>query len=176
MRDDEMSAKCKMQSAKLVLVILCFLMVGSTVFAEEAATPEEIIAKVRAAAEFLSKAGEPGLVQFNDPKGQWVWKDTYVFVFNCDKEELVAHVNRNLIGVKLLNFMDKNGRYLGYDLCAEAMNPKGGWTEYWWPKPGTNVPERKISYVIKVPDQPYQISAGIYNPSITLKQLNDMLK
>jgi cytochrome c len=172
----EISVKWKVLSVKWIVVMLCFLMVGNTVFAEESATPEEVIAKVRAAAEFLSKAGEAGLAQFNDPKGQWVWKDTYVFVFNCGKEELVAHVSRNLVGVKLLNFLDKNGRYLGFDLCAEAMNPKGGWTEYWWPKAGTNVPERKISYVIKVPGQPYEVSAGIYNPSMTIEKLNGLIK
>jgi hypothetical protein len=157
-------------------MILCVLIAGGSVSAEESATPEEIIAKVRAAAEYLSKAGEAGLAQFNDPKGPWVWKDTYVFVINCDKEEMIAHINPNLLRVKLVNFIDKNGRYLGFDLCAEALNPKGGWTEYWWPKLGTNVLERKISYVLNVPNQPYQVSAGIYNPSMTLKQLNDMLK
>ncbi|OQX07817.1 MAG: calcium:proton antiporter, partial [Desulfobacteraceae bacterium IS3] len=63
-----------------ILFLVCFLLMGNIVCAEESATPEEIISKVRAAAEFLSKAGEAGLAQFNEPKGQWVWKDTYVFV------------------------------------------------------------------------------------------------
>lgn len=160
-------------------VIICLigvLLTGSMVFAEEPATPEEVIVKVRAAAEFLSKTGEAGLVQFNDPKGIWVWKDSYVFVINCAKEELTAHNNNKLIGVKLVNFIDKNGRYLGYDLCAESLNPKGGWTEYWWSKPGGTTPERKISYVIKVPGQPYEVTAGIYSSTMTFRQLNDMIK
>jgi hypothetical protein len=152
------------------------ILAGNAVCAEESSTPAEVIAKVRDAAEFLSKNGESGLAEFNDPRGRWAWKDTYVFVLDCGKEEMVAHVNSKLIRVKLVNFIDKNGRYLGYDLCAEALNPKGGWTEYWWPKAGTTSPERKISYVLKVPGQPYEVSAGIYNPTMTLKQLNDMLK
>jgi len=172
----EISVKWKVLSVKWIVVMFCVLMIESTVFAEETAMPEEIIAKVRAAAEFLSKAGEAGLAQFNDPKGQWAWKDTYVFVMNCGKEEMTAHINPNLVGVKLVNFLDKNGRYLGFDLCAESVKSKGGWTEYWWPKVGTNVPERKISYALKVLGQPYEVGAGIYNPGMTLKQLNDMLK
>lgn len=161
---------------KSILMLVCLVIATSTVYAEESATPEEVIAKVKAAAEFLSKAGEEGAAQFNDPKGQWAWKDSYVFVMNCGKEDMTAHINTKLIGVKLVNFIDKNGRYLGYDLCAEALNPKGGWTEYWWPKAGTTVPERKISYVLKVPGQPYEVSAGIYNPTIKLEQLNAMIK
>ncbi len=172
----EISVKWKVLSVKWMVVMLCFLMVGSTVSAEETATPEEVIAKVRAAAEFLSKAGEPGLAQFNDPKGQWAWKDTYIFVMNCGKEEMTAHINPNLVGVKLVNFLDKNGRYLGFDLCAESLKSKGGWTEYWWPKAGSTAPERKISYMLKVPEQPYQVGAGIYNPGMTLEKLNGLIK
>ncbi len=157
-------------------MLVCVFIAADIVHAEESAMPEEVVAKVKSAAEFLSRAGEEGLVQFNDPKGSWVWKDTYVFVMNCGKEDMTAHVNSKLIGVKLVNFIDKNGRYLCYDLCAEALNPKGGWTEYWWPKAGTTVPERKISYILKVPGQPYEVSAGIYNPKMTLKQLNNMIK
>jgi cytochrome c len=159
-----------------ILSVICFLMVGNMGYAEESATPDEVVAKVRAAAEYLSKTGEAGLVQFNDPKGPCVWKDTYVFVYNCAKEEIAAHVNNKLINFKLADLIDKNGRYLGYDLCIEAVKPKGGWTEYWWPKAGSSVPERKISYIFKVPGQPYEVGAGIYNPSLTLDQLNAKIK
>ena len=160
----------------LIISLICLLLTVSTVYAEESATPEEVMSKVKAAAEFLSKAGESGLAQFNDPKGAWVWKDTYVFVYNCGKEEIAAHVNNKLINYKLSDLIDKNGHYLGYDLCAEALKPKGGWTEYWWAKAGATVPERKISYMLKVPGQPYEVGAGIYNPTMTLKQLNNMIK
>jgi len=159
-----------------ILSVICFLLIGNIACAEESATPEEIISKVRAAAEFLSKAGEAGLAQFNEPKGQWVWKDTYVFVYNCGKEEIAAHVNNKLIKYRLSELIDKNGRYLGFDLCAESLKPKGGWTEYWWPKAGSTSPERKISYILKVPGQPYQAGAGIYNPGMTLEKLNGLIK
>jgi len=159
-----------------ILSLICLVLMGNIVCAEESASPEEIISKVRAAAEFLSKAGESGLAQFNDPKGQWVWKDTYVFVYNCKKEEIAAHVNNKLINYKLSELIDKNGRYLGFDLCAEALKSKGGWTEYWWPKAGSTMPERKISYILKVPDQPYEVGAGIYNPGMAIERLNGLIK
>ncbi len=172
------SAKCKVLRVTCIgiVILIGMILAGNAVFAGEAATPAEVVEKVKAAAEFLAKSGESGLVEFNDPRGRWAWKDTYIFVLDCSKEEMIAHINSKLIGVKLLNFIDKNGRYLGYDLCAEAMNPKGGWTEYWWPKAGSTNPERKISYILKVPGQSYEVSAGIYNPTMSLKQLNDMLK
>lgn len=172
------NAKCNVLSVKCMgmLILLSMILAKTPLLAEEAASPAEVIAKVRSAAEFLAKSGESGLAEFNDPKGRWAWKDTYVFVLDCSKEEMIAHVNSKLIGVKLVNFIDKNGRYLGYDLCAEAMNSKGGWTEYWWPKAGSTNPERKISYTLRVPGQHYEVSAGIYDPTMSLKQLNELIK
>ncbi len=158
------------------ICLICFLLMGNMLWAEQSPSPEEVIAKVKAAAEFLAKSGESGLAEFNDPKGRWAWKDTYVFVYNCDKEEISAHVNNKLINYKLADLIDKNGRYIGYDLCAESLKPNGGWTEYWWPKAGSTTPERKISYILKVPGQPYQVGAGIYNPTMSLKQLNEAVQ
>ena len=51
--------------------------------AGEAATPQEVIAKVKEAAAFLAKNGKSGLKAFDSPDSPFVWKDTYVFVNDC---------------------------------------------------------------------------------------------
>ena len=68
----------------VVLVTLVALGASSIAFAQDKATPEEVIAKVRQAAAALSKSGD--LEQFKQQQGPWVWKDTYVFVLDCDKK------------------------------------------------------------------------------------------
>ena len=61
------------------------------VLAEDSVTPEEIISKVRAAAVYLSREKADGLVNFNRASSEYVWKDSYVFVYNCDGDVVAAH-------------------------------------------------------------------------------------
>ena len=66
---------------------LCTVAVG-----QDHATAQEVVAKVREAASTLSKGGD--LAQFNQKQGPWVWKDTYIFVHDCDKKVVAAHPTR----------------------------------------------------------------------------------
>lgn len=161
-----------------VLAALMMAVAVGTVAAEEMATPEEVIAKVKEAADFLSKNGEAGLAQFNDPKGPWVYKDTYVFVTDCSKDEMVGHPMSGVLGAKLSGIMDKKDGTIpvGKNLCEAAKNPNGGWVEYFWTKLGSEEPVRKISYMLKVPGQPYEVGAGIYDETKSLDELNGMIK
>ncbi|MCF8038767.1 MAG: cache domain-containing protein [Desulfohalobiaceae bacterium] len=83
-----------------------------------------------------------------------------------------------MIGKDLENLQDKEGNYFFQGFCQAAKNPQGGWTAYFWPKPGEPEEEvfRKISFTIQVPNRPYQVSAGIYNDSITVEELNETLR
>ncbi len=164
-----------------LLPILLTLAMISTVIAENEITPDEVIAKVGDAAAYLSEKGEAGLADFNDPEGPWAWGGTYVFVFNCDEGIIVAHPNNELIGVDLGSRIDEKGNRYNLDLCEASKNPKGGWVEYWRPTDsmdaeGGAMYRRKISYILKVPGQPYEVGAGIYEPTTTVEELNAMLK
>ena len=62
-------------------------------------------------------------------------------------------------------------------VCAAAKEPGGSWGEYVWPKPVagadgeityTKEAFRKVSYMIAVDGQPYQLGAGIYNDPMTI--------
>ncbi len=173
---------------KLVRLILAAILLGTLSLivslpaqAAETVTPDEIITKVHEAAKFLSEKGEAGLAQFNDPKGPWAWKDTYVFVFDCSRGIIVAHPNKDLVGTKLALRVDKNGLKYDLSLCEEAKKPLGGWVEYWRPsdvidETGTAEYQRKISYMLKVQGRPYEVGAGIYEPTLTVDELNKMLE
>jgi len=152
----------------LILSVNAFPQEGGTTF-------DVIITKVRLAARVLEEKGAAGLSEFNRPDGPWVWADTYIFVYNCDEGIIAAHPNNDLIGVKLDTLIDVNGTYLGLDLCKAAEREKGGFTEYWWEKLGEAEPSRKISYMYQVPGQPYQVGAGIYEPYLTLSDLETLL-
>ena len=164
-------------------VFLCGLLfiAALPVAAGETVTPDEVIAKVREAAAYLSGKGEAGLSEFNDPKGPWAWKDTYVFVFNCAEGIIVAHPTKELIGTRLEDRIDKNGFKFNLALCEEAKKPNGGWVEYWRPSDAADATgaaefRRKVSYILKVQGQPYEVGAGIYEPTMSIDELTKMIE
>lgn len=140
--------------------------------ADRAATPQDAYDMVLKASYVLENMGKEGLEAFSHKEGEF-WKgDLYITVWNCDEKRMVFHINPKLIemGDKAWDLQGKTGVYLSRELCAAAKNPNGGWVEYWWPKPGETEPSRKITFIIQVPGQPYQVTAGIYDET-TIDQL-----
>lgn len=158
---------------------MVFLMtwgVAASALAGENATPEEVIQKVREAAAYLESAGDPGLEAFMDKTSRWVWKDTYVFVLNCENGVNAAHpIKPQMVGMKQIGLRDTDGKLFFAEFCNLAKNPKGGWVDYMWPKVGEKTPSRKVTYVLQVPGQPYQVGAGIYETSLPMADLEKLL-
>lgn len=156
-------------------VLMLNVFAVANVHAEEKATPQEVYDMVLKAAGVLESLGEEGLAAFNDPKGEFTWKDTYVQVYNCEARQVVGHPNPKLLSMppeQWWSVQDKKGNYLTRNLCEASKNPYGGWVEYWWPKMGETEASRKITFIIQVPKTPYQVSAGIYDDKLTIEELN----
>jgi len=162
----------------VVVVIVCALFFAAPVLAQDATTYDVVVTKVRLAAAMLEEKGDAGLVEFNDPNGTWAWADTYVFVIDCDSGEVLAHPNNDLIGNDVYELKDAYGSSLGGLFCSVTYAEKGRWVEYWRitdvaDDTGTGEAyKRKISYIYKVTGHRYVLGAGIYEPSLTLGELN----
>ena len=162
----------------LVALALAFLIVAlpSVAVGQDKATPQEVVAKVKQAAAALSKTGD--LAQFNQQKGPWVWKDTYIFVHNCDKKVNAAHPFKpEQVGQPLTSIMGTDGKSLYPDpdaYCSAARKPSGVWIEYMWPKPGSTEGSRKVSYSLGAKGTPYVVSAGIYDDKATVAELSKL--
>ena len=166
-----------MKKVITVAIILFFSTMVSPLYAGGSATPQDVIKKVKEAAEYLSKMGKAGLTSFKKRHGKWVWKDTYVFVLEEDKGTVVAHpIKPKLVGKKLMGLKDIKGNMFFVQFFQAAKKPNGGWVEYWWPKPGEKKASRKITYVLQAGKTPYQVGAGIYNDTITIEELNKLIK
>lgn len=173
-----------MQFPKAIgLAGLVVFTMGSTHAASAAdtgtATPAEVIAKVREAAQFLHDKGKAGFVDFTAPTGKWVWKDSYVFVYNCQQNKMIAHpIRPDLVGKPILQIRDNNNKLLFEELCKAGNKPQGGWVEYVWTKPGEGKLSRKISYALAADiafEFGTQVAAGIYDDAITEKDLSELL-
>lgn len=161
-----------------LLTSLALILCGPAIARDdrESANPAEVIARVQDAASLLAAQGTTGFDVLRDPKSEFMWKDTYVFVVNCDADEVMANpAFPERQGGDIKQHTDYNGYHYGRDLCALATKPQGGWIEYTWPRPGGGEPSRKISYVTSVEGLPYQLGAGIYNETVSLDALNRLI-
>ena len=164
---------------KILIVLggVTFLLFSISRFAagQEKATPQEVIQKVHAAADTLSQSGEASLAQFNQKHGPWVWKDTYIFVFDCPKGTIAAHpIRPDLIGKDARSLKGAKGTEFFPKLCEATANPSGVWVEYWWPKPGEEQASRKVSYALQARNTLYIVGAGIYDDKARVADLEKL--
>jgi signal transduction histidine kinase len=172
-----------LQRAIAIAAMLGFATMAAA--ADDQATPEEVIAKVQAAASYIETEGEAGLSLFDEAETDYVWKDSYVFVWDCAADTVVAHPVSANRGLKLSTITDIAGKALGPLLCAAAKRPHGGWAEYSWPRAVratgadnleySGKPERKVTYMLSVAGQPYQVGAGIIDETDTLAELDALV-
>lgn len=142
------------------------------------ATPLEVYEKVTEAAQYLTEARQAGLKEFQNRSGRFVWKNAYVWVTQCDELYCLPGPKSNDIGFNLSKAKCyQTGKLYILNLCFEAKdNPKGAWVEYWWPKPGYDKPQRRVSYMRQVPGTLYQVVAGTFDDQTSLDALNEMIK
>jgi len=150
--------------------------------AADTATAEEAVAKVQAAAKFLQAKGASGYPEFNNSNGRWVWKDSYVFVYDCRQDRMVAHPFRpDLVGRPIMQITDNSGKYIFKELCKTAVEARsnGGWVEYAWTKPGAGALSRKITYALAADisfASGIQVGAGVYDDRITMAELSRVVE
>ncbi|MDE2427877.1 MAG: cache domain-containing protein [Burkholderiales bacterium] len=123
---------------------------------------EEAKALVKKGIAYLkSNSPEQAYAAFNDPKGQFVDRDLYLFVFDKNGKALSHGANAKLIGKDMMELKDADGKYF-IKAFYEVANKKGsGWVDYKWPHPVTKAIEQKSSYIEKL-DNGDLIGCGIY--------------
>lgn len=148
----------------VALAGMAIVLLSLTAAAAEKGTADEAVAMVRKAAEYLKKNGkEKAYAEFNNPKGQFIDRDLYIFSFsaNGDGIETANGANPKLVGKNVSEMRDADGRYMIKDILAVGMSKAGkGWVDYKWPNPSTGKLDGKRTYVERVDD--VIIGCGIY--------------
>ena len=99
----------KAMNKKLLLGVAAGCAMGLTAgaWAADAATADEVVAKVNTAATEVKAQADVALTEFDKKDGKWAWKDTYVFVLDCTNGIMKAHPNEKVKGMKLADPKDK---------------------------------------------------------------------
>lgn len=148
----------------VALAGMAMVLLSLTAGAADKGTADEAVAMVKKAAEYLKKNGkEKAYAEFNNPKGQFIDRDLYIFSFsaNGDGIETANGANPKLVGKNVSEMRDADGRYMIKDILAIGMSKAGkGWVDYKWPNPSTGKLDGKRTYVERVDD--VIIGCGIY--------------
>ncbi len=97
-----------------------------------------------------------GLAQLRYNKEDYFW-------INDTRPFMIMHpINPKLNGTNLANNKDPNGKYLFMEMVKVATTKGEGVVDYYWPKPGSDQPVPKISYVKLYKDWNWIIGSGIY--------------
>lgn len=156
-----------MKQLQFLLVALSFgLTLTAAVSAEEMAGRDECVAMCKAAAKMVMENKEAGIKEIANPKGKFVWKDSYVYLMDM-KGRMLAHPFMPELTKKgsLLKETDQNRRnpkLIFAELVEVAKKNGEGWVDYKWPKPGQKVPTNKFTFIYRVGYTDMLVGAGIY--------------
>lgn len=126
-----------------------------------AGTAADAKALMEKATAFLKANGkEKAFSAFDNPQGQFVKDDLYIFVIDTAGMTLAHGGNPKLVGKSLIGLKDSDGKPFIKGLIDTA-NAKGtGWFDYNWTNPTTKKVQAKTTYFQKVGDLVF--GCGIY--------------
>jgi len=154
-----------MKALKIFCAVASVLLIAGNAVAEtESATKDEVVVKVHEAAALINTKGlEESIKIIGDPKGPFVWKDSYVFLMDLNGKMLAHPIQPELTKQEhLLLMTDPTDKALFVHFVNTARQVGHGWVEYMWPKPGRNTPWKKLTYIYRVPGKDLFVGAGVY--------------
>ncbi|MRV71208.1 histidine kinase [Duganella sp. FT92W] len=146
---------------------LCLAVAASSALAQEThrGTADEAVAMVKKAGAYLEKNGrDKAVAAFNDPKGEFIKGDLYVFMFGMTGDQqgvALAHGQNPKMVNKNLMELNAGGVYPIKEFLKIANSPAGkGWVSYKWPNSISKNMEDKSTYIEKYGD--VLIGVGVY--------------
>lgn len=144
----------------LMAIIICLLTTGFVYAAEKGTAKEAQDLVAKAIAYYKANGKDKTFAAINDPKGQFVKKDLYVFAFDFNSVCLAHGANKALIGKNMGELKDSNGKPFISEMTQGAKTSGKGWIDYNWTNPTTKKIEPKSSYYVKEGD--IYFGCGIY--------------
>ena len=165
----------------LWIIILAAVLMGCQPKAESAKVADEIeqvskeeqdvMALVHRGAQLVEEQGqtEEGMKavveQFQDPEGDFVHGDYYIFMYDFNGTVLALQMQPELIGVNRIDAVDANGERFIEAIVNTARDEGEGWVEYMYPCPSSGEVEQKHSFIERVGQMDVLVGSGFYRPA-----------
>lgn len=93
----------------------------------------------------------------------------YFWINGLDDRMIMHPIKPELEGTLLDQIADKNGKYLFREFNRVVRQSESGFVDYVWPKPGSEQPVQKLSYVKGFMPWGWVIGSGIYIDDVDTK-------
>ena len=114
----------------------------------------------KAVASYKANGKDKAVAAFNDPKGEFVKGDLYIFMMD-DACNVLAHgANQKLVGKNVAELKDADGKLFMQEI-RDLARKGGGWIDYKWTNPETKKIQAKSTYVMPL-DGGLFVGCGIY--------------
>ncbi len=126
----------------------------------------DLVSFVTGAAEFLGEKGEDAYPALREKGSEWFTDDLYIFIWGMDGMRYVYPPDPSGEGKNMLDLKDINGKPIG-KMFVESAEKGNGWVFYEWPRPETQAPVWKATYIVgaTLPDgKKVLVGSGIYDP------------
>jgi cytochrome c len=132
-------------------------------FTSQASTLEEAKALTEKAAAYMKANGkDKSIAEFNNPNGEFVKGDLYIFALDFNGVVLAHGGNPKLAGTSLLETKDPTGKYFVKEQIDLAKSKGSGWLEYNWTNPATKKIQNKKSWIQRIEGTDIYIGCGIF--------------
>ncbi len=163
---------------KKTAVLLCCvlpLMISNQVRGQSIEiTPQLVVEHVKKAVKLIEEKGpDIAFPILSDPEGEYIDGDLYVFTYDMEGT-IIQHLRPKLVGKNMMNIKDKEGKCLACDFLRIAKEEGQGWSQYWWPRPGSGELSVKVSYIMKVPNHEMFVGVGVYDMKI--EEIKSLMK
>jgi len=145
----------------IVAAAVLFAMAGAGTAAGKHGTAAEAEAMVKKAISMAKASGnEAAFAEINNPKGKFVDRDLYVFVYDMNGKCVAHGQNPKMIGKELIDMKDADGKAFVKERVEIAKTKGSGWQDYKFTDPLTKQIEHKRAYVERHGD--FIFGSGIY--------------
>ena len=144
----------------LLAIFVCLLTGGFVNAAEQGTAKEAQSLVAKAIAYYKAEGKDKAFAAINDPKGQFVQKDLYVYVTDLNVVVFAHGANKAMVGKNFYELKDSNGKAFAREILEGAKSKGKGWIDYTWTNPTTKKIDNKSSYYQKEGD--FIFVCGIY--------------
>ena len=116
---------------------------------------------VKKAVAFIKSEGkDKAFSEISNPKGRFIDRDLYIFVYDMNGKCVAHGFNQKMIGKELIDMTDPDGKFYVKEGVEIAKTKGKGWQDYKFTNPISKKLEQKKAYIEKVDD--LIVGCGIY--------------
>jgi methyl-accepting chemotaxis protein len=158
----------------LLIAILFFTyiipLIGREIYEEKQMNVQNVVEVAWSIIDDYYQQFQSGLIQADEAKIQSIkiiktlrYEDENYFWIQDYRPNMIMHPFRpDLDGTDISQFTDPNGKALFVEMVQTTATDGAGFVNYEWPKPGSEKPEPKISFVKRFDEWEWIIGSGIY--------------